>query len=85
MAFRTKPILLLDKTTFDLTRYRQMIGSLIYLTSSRPNILFSDCYFLRYQANPQESHMKEMKNILRYLWKTTSLELWYPSNYGFFV
>jgi len=85
MAFGTHLNPSLDKPAADITLYRQMIGSLLYLTSSRPDIMFAVCYCARYQANPREPHMTAVKNIFRYLKKTTSLGLWYPSKSGFFV
>ncbi|KAJ9542267.1 hypothetical protein OSB04_028773 [Centaurea solstitialis] len=63
--------------------YRGMIGSLLYLTASRPDIMFSTCVFARYQSDPKESHMLVVKRILRYLKKTPSLGLWYPLYSGF--
>ena len=62
-----------------------MIGSLLYLTSSRPDIMFPVCYCARYQSNPRTSHMTAVKNIFRYLQNTTSLGIWYPANTVFFV
>ena len=47
--------------------YRGMIGSLIYLTTSRPDIMFSVCLCARYQSNSKESHLKSVKRIIRYL------------------
>ena len=47
--------------------YRGMIGSLLYLTDSRPNIMFATCLCARYQACPKESQMSAVKRILRYL------------------
>ncbi|GKA58549.1 hypothetical protein Tco_0757737 [Tanacetum coccineum] len=60
------------------TQYRGMIGSLMYLTASRPDIQFSTCLCARYQANPKESHLIVVKRIFRYLKGTPSLCLWYP-------
>ncbi|GKA81508.1 retrovirus-related pol polyprotein from transposon TNT 1-94 [Tanacetum coccineum] len=60
------------------TQYRGMIGSLMYLTASRPDIQFSTCLCARYQANPKESHLIVVKRISRYLKGTPSLGLWYP-------
>ena len=57
----------------------------MYLTSRRLDIMFVVCYCARFQANPREPHMNVVKNILRYLKRTTSLRIWYPSNLGFFV
>ena len=62
----------------DQKLYRSMIGSLLYLTASRPDIMFSVCMCARYQANPKESHEKAVKRILRYLRYTPSFGLWYP-------
>ena len=58
--------------------YRSMIGSLLYLIASRPDIMFSVCMCARYQANPKESHEKAVKRILRYLRYTPCFGLWYP-------
>ncbi|GKC18490.1 retrovirus-related pol polyprotein from transposon TNT 1-94 [Tanacetum coccineum] len=65
------------------TQYRGMIGSLMYLTASRPGIQFSTCLCARYQANPKESHLIVVKRIFRYLKGTPSLGLWYPKCSGF--
>src|SRR5436190_23593067 len=62
----------------DQKLYRGMIGSLLYLTVSRPNIMFSVCLCARYQSNPKESHLKSVKRILRYLKHTTEFGLFYP-------
>ena len=43
--------------SIDLPKYRGMIGSLLYLTASRPDIMFSVCICARYQSNPKESHL----------------------------
>ncbi|GJS75427.1 hypothetical protein Tco_0725308 [Tanacetum coccineum] len=43
----------------DATKYRSMIGTLMYLTSSRPDIVYATCLCARYQANPTEKHLKE--------------------------
>ena len=85
MAFGTKLTPSLEKPIVDITLYRQMIGSLMYLTASRPDIMFSVCYCARFQANPREPHMVAVKNIFRYLKRTSSLGLWYPTRSGFFV
>ena len=57
--------------------YRGMIGSLLYLTTSRPDILFSVCMCARFQSNPKESHLLAIKKIFRYLIYTYNLGLWY--------
>jgi len=64
----------------DQTKYRGLIGSLLYLTASRSDIMFFVCLCAIYQANPKESHFKAAKRILKYL-KGTSIDgLWYPSH-----
>ncbi|XP_033508566.1 secreted RxLR effector protein 161-like [Nicotiana tomentosiformis] len=63
--------------------YRGMIGSLLYLTTSRPDIVFSVGLCARFQENPKESHLKAVKRILRYLKGTPDLCLWYPRGYNF--
>ncbi|GJS35595.1 retrovirus-related pol polyprotein from transposon TNT 1-94 [Tanacetum coccineum] len=65
------------------TQYRGMIGSLMYLTASRPDIQFSTCLCARYQANPKESHLIAVKRIFRYLKGTPSLGPWYLKCLGF--
>ncbi|XP_017428806.1 uncharacterized mitochondrial protein AtMg00810-like [Vigna angularis] len=62
------------------TMFRGMIGSLLYLTDSRPDIMHNVCVCARYQANPKESHLTTVKRILKYLKGTTSFGLWYPSD-----
>jgi len=64
----------------DQTKYRGLIGSLLYLTASRPNIMFAMCLCARYQENPKESHFKAAKRILKYLKGTSTIGLWYPSH-----
>ncbi|CAN1801073.1 Retrovirus-related Pol polyprotein from transposon RE1 [Linum perenne] len=61
-------------------KYRGMIGSLLYLTASRPNILFSICMCARFQANPKASHLTAVKRIFCCLSGTTKLGLRYPSH-----
>src|SRR6266540_1030492 len=60
-----------------------MIDSLLYLTASRPDIMFSVCMCARYQANPKESHEKAMKRIFRYLRYAPCFGLWYPKGAHF--
>nr|GEX05640.1 hypothetical protein [Tanacetum cinerariifolium] len=67
----------------DHTDYRSMIGSLMYVTSIRPDIMFSTCMCVRYQANPNEHHVSAIKRIFRYLKGTINLGLWYPKDSGF--
>ncbi|KAJ9540465.1 hypothetical protein OSB04_026971 [Centaurea solstitialis] len=63
--------------------YRAIIGSLMYLTASRPDIMFATCVCARYQANPKESHLQAVKQILKYLKGTPNLGLWYPKDSSF--
>ncbi|XP_058777163.1 uncharacterized mitochondrial protein AtMg00810-like [Vicia villosa] len=62
----------------DVKKYGGTIGSLLYLTTSRPDIMFSVCICARYQSAPKESHLKSIKRILRYLHGTFMYGLWYP-------
>nr|CAD39343.2 OSJNBa0094O15.12 [Oryza sativa Japonica Group] len=61
----------------DLKLYRSMIGSLLYLTASRPDIMFSVCMCARFQAAPKECHLVAVKRILRYLKHSSTIGLWY--------
>ncbi|GJZ11397.1 retrovirus-related pol polyprotein from transposon TNT 1-94 [Tanacetum coccineum] len=54
-------------TLVDAMKYHSMIGALMYLTSSRPDIIHATCFCARYQAKPTEKHLKEIKRIFRYL------------------
>nr|GEV85673.1 retrovirus-related Pol polyprotein from transposon TNT 1-94 [Tanacetum cinerariifolium] len=67
----------------DATKYRSMIGALMYLTSSRPNIVHATCLCARYQAKPTEKHPKGVYRIFRYLWRTVNMGLWYTKDSGF--
>ncbi|GJY08677.1 retrovirus-related pol polyprotein from transposon TNT 1-94 [Tanacetum coccineum] len=60
------------------TSYRGMIGSLMYLTTTRPDIQFSTVLCARYQSNPNESHQTAVKRIFKYLKGTQTLGLYYP-------
>ena len=66
----------------DFTMYRGMIGSLLYLIASRPNIMYSvRCD--KFQSCPKESHLSVVKRILRYLKETIDIGLWYPKSDNF--
>jgi hypothetical protein len=67
----------------DIKLYRSMIGSLLYLTATRLDIMFSVCMCARFQANPKECHLTAMKRILRYLNLTPNVGLWYPKGAQF--
>nr|GEX66139.1 putative ribonuclease H-like domain-containing protein [Tanacetum cinerariifolium] len=66
-----------DGEEVDVHMYRSMIGSLMYLTSLRPDFTFAVCACARYQVNPKVSHLYAMKKIFRYLKGQTKLGLWY--------
>jgi hypothetical protein len=66
----------------DSTKYRGMIGSLLYLTASRPDIMFSVCLCARFQEDPKTTHLEAVKRIFRYNKGTTHLGLWYPKGTG---
>nr|GEX46440.1 hypothetical protein [Tanacetum cinerariifolium] len=64
----------------DATQYRGMIGSPMYLTSSRPNLIYVVCLCARYQAKPTEKHLNAVKRIFRYLKGTINMGLWYSKD-----
>lgn len=66
-----------DGTLVDQRVYRSMIGSLLYLTASRSNIMLSVWLHAMFQANPIESDLKAMKKIIKYVKHTTNYGLWY--------
>nr|GFB22651.1 hypothetical protein [Tanacetum cinerariifolium] len=70
-------------TPVDATKYRSMIGALMYLTSSRLDIVHATCLCAQYQAKPTEKHLKEVKRIFRYLWGTVNTGLWNTKVSGF--
>ncbi|GJV46400.1 hypothetical protein Tco_1430936 [Tanacetum coccineum] len=75
----------LDKngTLVNATKYRGMISSLMYLTSSRLDIVHATCLCTRYQAQPTEKHLKEVKRIFHYIWGTVNMGIWYTKDSGF--
>ena len=64
----------------DQKLYRGIIGSLLYLTTNRPDIFFSICVCARFQSNPKESYIIVAKRIIRYLKGTSNLGLWYSKD-----
>ncbi|GJS08594.1 putative ribonuclease H-like domain-containing protein [Tanacetum coccineum] len=72
-----------DGEDVDEHLYRSMIGSLMYLTSSRPDIMFAVCACARFQVNPKSSHLHAVKRIFRYLKGQPKLGLWYPKDSPF--
>ena len=69
--------------SIDSTMYRGMIGSLLYLTASRPDIMYSVCLCARFQSCLKESHLSVVKRILKYLKGTMNIGLWYPKSNNF--
>ncbi|GJS83889.1 retrovirus-related pol polyprotein from transposon TNT 1-94 [Tanacetum coccineum] len=72
----------LKGTPVDLTIYCGMIGSLVYLTSSRPNRIYAVCLSVWYHAKPTEKHLNAVKRIFRYLKGTINMGLWYSKDTG---
>ncbi|GJZ38585.1 hypothetical protein Tco_0585148 [Tanacetum coccineum] len=70
-------------TPVDPTRYLGMVGSLMYLTANRSDLLFSVCMCARYQAKPTEKHLTVVKRVFRYLKGTINMGLWYPKDISF--
>ncbi|GJV06984.1 retrovirus-related pol polyprotein from transposon TNT 1-94 [Tanacetum coccineum] len=64
----------------DPSHYRGMIGTLLYLTASRPDLQFAICMCARYQARPTKKHLHAVKRIFRYLKGTVNRGLWYPKD-----
>ncbi|GKC39106.1 hypothetical protein Tco_1051490 [Tanacetum coccineum] len=82
MSMETKLTKDEEGESVDNTKYRGMIGSLLYLTASRPNIMFSVCLCARFQEDSKISHLEAVKRIFRYVKGTTNLGLWYPKGSG---
>ncbi|GJU12752.1 putative ribonuclease H-like domain-containing protein [Tanacetum coccineum] len=74
-----------DGEDVDVHLYRSMIGSLMFLTSSRPDIMFSVCACSRFQVQPKVSHLNAVKRIFRYLKGRPNLGLWYPKDSPFIL
>nr|GEW75458.1 retrovirus-related Pol polyprotein from transposon TNT 1-94 [Tanacetum cinerariifolium] len=73
----------LSVTSVDQTKYQSIVGALMYLTASRPDIMHATCYCARYQAKLTEKHLTAVKRIFRYLKDTIHMGLWYPKDTGF--
>nr|GEZ28554.1 retrovirus-related Pol polyprotein from transposon TNT 1-94 [Tanacetum cinerariifolium] len=69
-----------EEKAVDLSHYRGMIGTLLYLTASRPDLQFAICMCARYQARPTKKHIHAVKRIFRYLRGTVNRGLWYPKD-----
>ena len=72
-----------DGSSVEEKSYRGMIGSLLYLTAIRPDIVFGISSCAHFQSKPKETHLKAIKWILRYLNHTPDLALWYPRGCSF--
>ncbi|GKE44978.1 hypothetical protein Tco_1472262, partial [Tanacetum coccineum] len=66
----------------DATLYHGMIGSLIYLTFSRPDLIYAVCLCAQHQAKPTEKHLNSVKRIFRYLKGTINMGIWYSKDTG---
>ncbi|GKC87035.1 putative ribonuclease H-like domain-containing protein [Tanacetum coccineum] len=82
---KTNKALLKDEEAkdVDVHLYRSMIGSLMYLTASRPDIMFAVCACARFQVTHKVSHLHAVKRIFRYLKGQSKLGLWYPRDLPF--
>ncbi|GKE47301.1 hypothetical protein Tco_1478559, partial [Tanacetum coccineum] len=72
-----------DDDDVDVHLYRSMIGSLMYLITSRPDIMFAVCACARFQVTPKISHLLATKRIFRYLKGKPTLGLWYSRDSPF--
>ncbi|GJV60992.1 hypothetical protein Tco_1467092 [Tanacetum coccineum] len=73
----------LSGTPIDQTKYRSMVGALMYLTAIRLDIVHATCYCARCQASPTKKHLREIKWIFWYLMNTINMRLWYLKDTGF--
>nr|GFA31029.1 copia protein [Tanacetum cinerariifolium] len=73
-------VLLKEEKAVDLSHYRGMIDTLLYLTASRHDLQFAICMCARYQARPTEKHAHAVKRIFWYLRGTVNQGLWYPND-----
>nr|GFA48359.1 retrovirus-related Pol polyprotein from transposon TNT 1-94 [Tanacetum cinerariifolium]GFA48360.1 retrovirus-related Pol polyprotein from transposon TNT 1-94 [Tanacetum cinerariifolium] len=70
----------LQGKAIDPTHYHGMVGTLIYLTTSIPDLTFAICMCARYQTKPTEKHLHAVKRIFKYLRRTVNRGLWYPKD-----
>nr|GEW93230.1 retrovirus-related Pol polyprotein from transposon TNT 1-94 [Tanacetum cinerariifolium] len=91
MAFLNVDTLMVEKSKLDedpqgkavdLTHYRGMAGTLMYLASNRPDLVYAMCMCARYQARPTEKHLHAVKRIFRYLRGTVNQGLWYSKDFA---
>jgi hypothetical protein len=66
--------------TVEPTLYKSLVGSLLYLTTTRPNIMYAAILVSRYMESPKDSHWKMVKQILRYVAGTLNFGLWYTQS-----
>ncbi|GJX66382.1 retrovirus-related pol polyprotein from transposon TNT 1-94 [Tanacetum coccineum] len=64
----------------DQTPYCSMVGCLMYLTASRPDLVFAVCMCIRYQFKPTKKHLEVVKRVFRYIQRTINMGLWYPKD-----
>ena len=83
MATATKLESNTKESQVDISSYRGMTGSLLYLTTSRTDIMFATYLCARFQVDPRESHLIVIKRIFRYLKVTSNLGILYPRESGF--
>ena len=69
-----------DGEAVDQREYRSMIGSLLYVTATRPDIQFAMCLCAHFQASPRSSHRMAIQRILRYLKHTLEFGIWYSTS-----
>ncbi|GKE88647.1 hypothetical protein Tco_1566122, partial [Tanacetum coccineum] len=72
-----------EDDSVDVHLYKSMIGSLMYLTASKPYITFVVCACARFQVTPKTSHLHAIKRIFRYMKGQPKLGLWYPRDSPF--
>ena len=80
MATTTKLELNTKESKVDISNYRGVVGSHLYLTTSRPDLMFATCIYVRFQADHRESHLIAIKRIFKYLNGTPNLGIGIPEN-----
>ncbi|GKB76083.1 retrovirus-related pol polyprotein from transposon TNT 1-94 [Tanacetum coccineum] len=82
MIEKSKPDEDLQGNPVDATLYHSMIGSLMYLTSNRPDLIYAVCLYARYQTKPTKNHLNTIRRIFRYVKGTINMGLWYSKDTG---
>ena len=72
-----------ESLELDNTMFRSMIGSLLYVTTTRPNVMQAIGLLARFQSTPKETHVTTVKSIFKYLKGTMEYGLWYPKGQDF--